>query len=66
MPDRDYLFVYDTLHKDIFVPAEARLTRHSDFVGSATFRGKLFDLGGYPGAVPSGKPSDTAKGELHH
>ncbi len=45
MPDRDYLFVYDTLQKDNFVPAQARLTRHSDFVGSATFSGKLLTWG---------------------
>ncbi len=66
MAERDYLFVYGTLRKDIFNSARVLLAQHSAFVGEAKFRGRLYDLGGYPDAVPSGEPSDIVKGELHH
>ncbi len=66
MAQRDYLFVYGTLRKDIFNSARVLLAQHSAFGGEATFRGRLYDLGGYPGAVPSDEPSDIVKGELHH
>ncbi len=35
-------------------------------MGEASFRGRLYNLGGYPGAVPSDESSDIVKGELHH
>ena len=35
-------------------------------MGEATFSGRLYDLGGYPGAVPPDEPLDIVKGELHH
>lgn len=39
--------------------------KHAIRVGRAYFGGKLFDLGEYPGAVPSALPSDRVVGELH-
>ena len=66
MAERDYLFVYGTLQKDIFNSPRVLLAQHSAFVGGATFRGRLYDLCGYPDAVPSDEPSDIVKGELHH
>jgi len=65
MPKRDNLFVYGTLRKKNSTSARVFLTQHFDFVGKTTFRGKLYDLGGYPGAVPSDKPSDVILGKLH-
>ena len=49
MGERDYLFVYGTLRKEIFNSARVLLAQHSAFVGEATFRGRLCDLGGYAG-----------------
>ncbi len=49
MAERDYLFVYGTLRKEIFSSARVLVAQHSAFVGEATFRGRLCDLGGYAG-----------------
>ncbi len=49
MAERDYLFVYGTLRKEIFSSARVLVAHHSAFVGEATFRGRLCDLGGYAG-----------------
>ena len=47
---REFLFVYG---------------KHARFVGRAYFRGELFYLGEYPGAIASLSPSDRVVGELH-
>ena len=49
MAERDYLFVYGALRKEIFSSARVLAAQHSAFVGEATFRGRLCDLGGYAG-----------------
>lgn len=41
------------------------LGKHARHVGRAYFRGKLFDVGEYPGAVASPSPRDRVVGELH-
>ena len=41
------------------------LERQAEFAGSARFQGKLFQVRGYPGAVPSAHRSDQVVGELH-
>jgi len=63
--NRDYLFVYGTLRKDISNQMSLILAQHADFVGEGTFRGKLYDLGDYPGAVPSNEASDLVKGDVY-
>ncbi len=63
MAERDYLFVYGTLRKDIINSARVLLVQHSAFVGEDTFRGRQYDLGGYPGAIPSDEPLDIVKGK---
>lgn len=63
--DVEYLFVYGTLRKDAGNDMYRVLARHARFVGSATFQGKLFDLGNYPGAVPSDDPQDVVCGEVY-
>lgn len=62
---RELLFVYGTLREELAHPMAAVLKRHASRVGAARFRGRLFDLGGYPGAVPSQYASDRVVGELY-
>ena len=60
-----YLFVYGTLRAALAHPMAAVLARHAAPAGGASFEGRLFDLGGYPGAVPSEAPSERVVGELY-
>jgi len=63
--NRNYLFVYGTLRKDLSNQMYHILARYADFVGEGTFRGKLYDIGEYPGVVPSNDPSDVVRGEVY-
>ncbi len=65
MQNKEYLFVYGTLRKAFNHPLYHFLSRHAELVGIGTFRGKLYDLGPYPAAVPSEKPSDKVIGEVY-
>ena len=42
-----------------------KLRAESDFVGPGTFRGRLYDLGAFPGAVLSRSNSDRVRGEIY-
>ena len=58
------LFVYGSLRSGFRSPAYEYISRFFNFIGEARVRGKLFDMGSYPGAVPA---SDDAFiiGELY-
>ena len=60
-----YLFVYGTLREDIAHPMGAILKRHASRIGRGWFNGQLFDLGQYPGAVPSKSSADRVVGDLY-
>lgn len=60
-----FLFVYGTLRGDLAHPMGAVLAKHAARICSARFRGQLFDLGNYPGAVPSHDTADRVVGELY-
>lgn len=60
-----YLFVYGSLLKKINHPLHKKLARHSDFLGNATTRGRLFNVGAYPGLALSGKETGVVRGELY-
>lgn len=48
---KDYLFVYGTLSPN-YAPGEvANVVRRLRSVGAATVKGRLYDLGEYPGAI---------------
>ena len=47
----DKLFVYGTLLKNFDNEMAVYLKNNSVFLGKGFFRGKLFDLGEYPGAI---------------
>jgi gamma-glutamylcyclotransferase (GGCT)/AIG2-like uncharacterized protein YtfP len=49
----EQLFVYGSLRSGFRSPAYEYISRYFHLVGNAKVKGKLFDLGSYPGAVPS-------------
>ena len=59
--DPELLFVYGTLRSR--GSAAARLAP-ARLLGAASYRGRLYDLGDYPGVVPSADPADVVRGEL--
>jgi gamma-glutamylcyclotransferase (GGCT)/AIG2-like uncharacterized protein YtfP len=61
----DYLFVYGTLRRDNANDMYHLLARHAEFVGDATFQGKLYRNAVYPAAVPSDDPADAVRGEVY-
>ena len=48
-----HLFVYGSLRSGFKSPAYEYISRFFSFVGEAKVRGKLFDMGSYPAAVPA-------------
>src|SRR5262245_40278562 len=65
MRDREYLFVYGTLRRTYRSLMSQWLARNARFSGRGTYRGKLLNLGRYPGAVPSRNLSDNVRGDLY-
>lgn len=62
---QNHLFVYGTLRHDFDGQRHPFLLKGCDYLGEAYFNGKLYDLGAFPGAVPSDNPSDRVKGEVY-
>jgi len=65
MEKEDHLFVYGTLCQRMKHPLSHLLVHHGIFIGKGIFQGKLYDLGRYPGAVPSGEKTDLVTGEIY-
>jgi gamma-glutamylcyclotransferase (GGCT)/AIG2-like uncharacterized protein YtfP len=59
----DKLFVYGTLRRG-FAPHE-HLKSSARFLGKGTIAGRLYDLGEFPGAIPSEQPGEEVEGELY-
>jgi len=60
-----FLFVYGTLRRDFKSKMHSFLAEHADFIGRATYQGKLYKIDYYPGAVPSNNPKDVVYGEVY-
>lgn len=61
----DHLIVYGTLLRAVQHPCHAILAELCDFIGRASFRGQLYDLGEYPGVQIVDATTDLAYGELY-
>ena len=63
-----YIFVYGSLMSAVATPLGARersrLSGESRSLGAATTKGRLYDLGQYPGMTPALSPADFVEGEL--
>lgn len=58
-----HFFAYGTLRRD--APMHALLGESARFVAAATFRGRLWDCGAYPGVTDSNRNGDVVHGELY-
>jgi len=59
-----FVFAYGSLRKGFNSSAYEYISRYFNFFGSATVKGKLFDLGEYPAAIPVEEDA-FIKGELY-
>jgi gamma-glutamylcyclotransferase (GGCT)/AIG2-like uncharacterized protein YtfP len=59
------LFVYGTLRRKAKQPVRQGLLEEWRLLGTGTFRGRLYDLGRFPGAIPSNEISDRVFGEIY-
>jgi len=59
------LFVYGTLRAFVDIPMAQWLRRTARYVGPATTRGRLYDLGPYPGLRPGRHRSETVVGDVY-
>jgi gamma-glutamylcyclotransferase (GGCT)/AIG2-like uncharacterized protein YtfP len=64
-PDQHYLFVYGTLRRDRRHGMYRLLARYANFIGDATFQGRLFLVDEFPGATLSNNPNDIVRGEVY-
>lgn len=60
-----YIFVYGSLRKEFGSPAKTVLDDHAEFIGEATFQGKLYMIDWYPGVVESDDPDEVVHGEVY-
>jgi gamma-glutamylcyclotransferase (GGCT)/AIG2-like uncharacterized protein YtfP len=61
----ELLFVYGTLRRASDHSLARLLASKAEWLGVAEFRGLLFDVGPYPGAVPSKDPAHRVRGEAY-
>lgn len=66
LPRRDsLLFVYGSLRPFTGIPMARWLARHAHYTGAARVRGRLYDLGPYPGFVRTHRRGEWVIGELY-
>jgi gamma-glutamylcyclotransferase (GGCT)/AIG2-like uncharacterized protein YtfP len=59
------LFVYGTLRPFVDIPMARWLRRAARYVGPATSRGRLYDLGSYPGLCAPRAPRELVAGDVY-
>jgi predicted GNAT family N-acyltransferase/gamma-glutamylcyclotransferase (GGCT)/AIG2-like uncharacterized protein YtfP len=60
-----HLFVYGTLRRKAKHPVRQGLLQEWRLLGTGTVRGRLYDLGCFPGAIPSNEISHRVFGEIY-
>lgn len=65
MISNEYVFVYGTLRGNANSEMHRLLAKYAEFVCDAIYRGKLYQIDYYPGAVPSDNPDDVVQGEVY-
>jgi len=63
--DKPCVFVYGTLRRDNRNEMSQLLAKQGRFIGMARFKGRLFLVANYPGAVDSDTPQAWVHGELY-
>lgn len=65
--ESDHLFVYGTLRQSIAPSREIRHLLHheTEFLGTATVAGRLYNIGNYPGLILTEDPGEIVSGELY-
>jgi pyruvate carboxylase len=61
----EYLFVYGTLRRDCGNDLHRLLARNSDYIGMATYQGRMYQVAEYPGIIASEDSKDQVVGELY-
>ncbi len=60
-----YLFVYGTLRNGFNIPVQDQIKDNIEWLGTSEIKGKLYDIGDYPAALPAEKNAkSTIKGEV--
>lgn len=59
-----YLFVYGTLRKGFSLPINKRIAGDIKWIGYSQIQGKLYDIGGYPGAIQEKSDFSFVIGEI--
>ena len=59
------LFVYGTLRPFVSIPMAQWLRRNARYVGAATTRGRLYDIGSYPGLRAARNGRDRVVGDVY-
>jgi gamma-glutamylcyclotransferase (GGCT)/AIG2-like uncharacterized protein YtfP len=65
MSDQQYLFVYGTLRQAFSHKMGRLVANQAIFMGPGSLQGKLYDLGAYPGVIPSNQKVDIVMGEVY-
>jgi gamma-glutamylcyclotransferase (GGCT)/AIG2-like uncharacterized protein YtfP len=61
----DFIFLYGTLRRGFPETESQRRLALTRWVGRGAIHAALYDLGEYPGAVPSSSAEDRVHGEVH-
>ncbi len=60
----EYLFVYGTLRRECRVGMGHLLSGGCEFYAVGSLQGRLYEVAGYPGVVPSHDPRDRVLGDI--
>lgn len=63
--DRDYIFVYGTLRRDLADGMHRLLAGRCEFLSYGFMQGRLYEVNGYPGAVESENEEERVFGEIY-